>query len=129
MKLARTVRGSLLAAAASAVGGCGLVSSYAPPDWGWFDVVGHPTGGIPATLGYYGGVTLWSPFGYVLAGILPEPVDEPIGREPGHVLGSAVGLAVGAPFHLIALPFEGGGTPPDAAAAPKDGEKAEEPRR
>ncbi len=113
----RRMRSVLLAAVSAAAAGCGLVSASAPPDWGYFDVVGHPTGGIPATLGFYGGAAVWAPAGYVLSGILPEPVDEPVGRVPGEILGTTAGLAVGAPFHLLALPFGGGGTPPDAPPA------------
>ena len=110
----KSLRRAVLAALLAASAGCGLVSAYAPPDWGYFDVVGHATGGIPATLGYYGGVAVWSPAGYLLSGILPEPGDGPVGREPGHLLGTAVGLVVGAPFHLVALPFGGKRTREDA---------------
>ena len=108
----KSFRRAVLAALLAASAGCGLVSAYAPPDWGYFDVVGHATGGIPATLGYYGGVAAWAPAGYIFGGILPEPVDGPVARTPGEILGTVLGLVLGAPLHLVALPFGGHGTAP-----------------
>jgi len=102
--------------------GCSAISAFTPPDWGYFDVVQHPTGGIPATLGYYGGVGVWSPVGILLGAVLPFPADEAV-WVPGEGLGTVVGLALGAPFHLVALPFGGGdddgGGREGAASAPE----------
>lgn len=107
--LRRALAAALLCAAALAATGCSALGRYTPPDWAWFDVVGHPTGAVPATLGYYGGVLAWSPAEFVLVGLLPWPADEVVGRGPGAVLGTGAGLVLGAPFHLLALPFSGGG--------------------
>lgn len=101
----RLLRAALLAALAPAAAGCASVSNHAPPEWGWFDVVVRPGGAIPANLGYYGGVALWAPVGFVVGGLLPEPVDGAVRRWPAEALGVPLGLALGAPFHLVALPF------------------------
>ncbi len=93
------------------LGGCASVNASSPPDWAYFDVVVHPGGGIPATLGFYGGAAVWSPVGWVLGCFLPYPADEWVERRPGEALGTAVGLVLGAPFHLIALPFGSSGPP------------------
>jgi hypothetical protein len=89
--------------------GCSLVSSQAPPEWGYFDVVTRPGGGIPASLGYYAGVAVWSPVGILLGGLLPAPADEAVAKAPGHWIGTGVGLVLGAPFHIVALPFGAAG--------------------
>ena len=107
----------LVLAVASLPSGCALVSEHNPPDGAWFDVVGHPTGGVPATLGYYAGVTAWTPFGFVLGGLLPSPLGELVSNGPGEVLGVAAGGVLGAPFHLAAWPFSGGGEEPEAPGA------------
>ena len=99
--------------------GCALVSEHTPPDGAWFDVVGHPTGGVPATLGYYAGVTVWTPFGFVLGGLLPGPVDGVVRDGPGEVLGVSLGAALGAPFHLAAWPFTRGGEEEATGEAPR----------
>ncbi len=91
------------------LGGCASVGASAPPDWAYFDVVVHPGGGIPATLGFYGGAAAWSPVGFVLGSLLPYPADEWVARVPGEVLGTGIGLVLGAPFHLVALPFGSSG--------------------
>ena len=109
----------LLAILAPPLGGCGAISANTPPDWACFDVVLHPGGGIPATAGYYGGVAVWSPVGFVLSGLVPYPADEAVAREPGHWLGTAVGLVLGAPFHLAALPFGTAGPPEDPVPDPE----------
>ena len=117
----------LLAIPPSALGGCSLVANQAPPEWGYFDVVTRPGGGIPASLGYYAGAFAWSPVGLVLGGLLPYPADEAVALYPGHWLGTGVGLAFGAPFHLIALPFgasgpaeeKGPGSPAEPTPRPK----------
>lgn len=100
---------AVLVAAAGSGSGCaavGAADAWVPPDWGYFDVTDHPTGGIPATVGYVVGVTAWAPVGFIVGGLLPAPADAVVGWTPGEVLGTGVGLAVGAPFHLVALPFE-----------------------
>jgi hypothetical protein len=99
--------------------GCALVSRQAPPECMWFDVVVHPGGGIPASLGYYLGAFVWAPVGVVAGGLLPAPADEAVALYPGHWLGTAVGGVLGAPFHLIALPFGSSGPPEDPPVAPK----------
>ena len=107
------------------LGGCALVSRQAPPECMWFDVVVHPGGGIPASLGYYLGAFVWAPVGVVAGGILPAPADEAVALYPGHWLGMAVGGVLGAPFHLIALPFGPSGPPEDPPVEAKpeaDGE-------
>jgi hypothetical protein len=106
-----SLRGVLLAVLL--LPGCAAISEHTPPDWGTFDVVGHPTGAIPATLGYYGGVAVWTPAGIVLGGLFPYPVDEAVAKGPGEVIGTVVGFVLGAPFHILALPFEGGGPEPE----------------
>ena len=90
------------------LGGCAAISEHTPPEGAYFDVVGHPTGAVPATLGYYGGVALWTPVGLVLGGLLPYPVDEGVYNGPAEVLGTGIGLIIGAPFHLVSLPFRSG---------------------
>ncbi len=113
----RLAAACLLSVSSLSPAGCSTISEFTPPDWAWFDVVGHPTGGIPATLGYYAGVAAWTPAGFVLGGLLPYPADEAVGKVPGEVLGTGVGVVLGAPFHLLALPFEGGGE--EEAPAPR----------
>lgn len=97
----------LLACLATALGGCSTMDAFTPPDWGYFDVVDHPVGAIPATGGYYAGVAVWTPVGLILGGLLPSPADATVGWGPGEALGTGVGLILGAPFHLLALPFGG----------------------
>jgi len=108
----------LLAALAPALGGCAAVTRQAPPECAYFDVVVHPGGGIPATLGYYTGAIVWAPVGFIVGGLLPEPAGEAVEMYPGHWLGTAVGGVLGAPFHLIALPFGPSGPPEDPPEAP-----------
>jgi hypothetical protein len=113
---------------ALAAGGCASAPPP-PPDGAWFDVVLHPAGGIPANLGYYGGVAAWSPVGFVLGGLLPEPANGIVVREPGRVLGTGLGVVVGAPFHLVALPFGPSGPteePEPVAREPAPGPGREE---
>lgn len=109
---------AVLLAAALALPGAGCASTQ-PPDWAWFDVVLHPGGGIPASLGYHLGASLWTPIGLVTGGLLPEPADEAVATEPGHWIGTGLGLVLGAPFHVIALPFGTAGPPPDAPPEPR----------
>lgn len=108
---------ALLLAAALLLPGAGCATTQ-PPDWAWFDVVLHPGGGIPASLGYHAGASLWAPVGLVVGGLLPEPADQAVATGPGHWIGTGLGFVVGAPFHLIALPFGTAGPPPDSAAPP-----------
>ena len=113
----------LLPFLAVALGGCAAVSSFTPPDWDYFDVVLYPAGGVPASLGYYLGVAVWSPVGFILSGLLPYPVDEVVAWSPGEGIGIAIGTVLGAPFHLLALPFrwikgEGPEEPPPPPATP-----------
>lgn len=105
----------LLLPLASPLGGCALVSNQAPPEVAYFDVVVHPGGGIPASVGYYAGAFVWSPVGLVLGGLLPYPADEAVAKYPGHWLGTGVGGVLGAPFHVLALPFGPSGPPEDPA--------------
>jgi hypothetical protein len=122
----------LLALAAPGAAGCATATASTPPDWAYFDVVVHPGGGIPSTLGYYAGTAIWSPFGWVLGGLLPYPADEAVARKPGEGLGTVLGLVLGAPFHLIALPFGAAGPPEDAApeaGAQGTGHRARGPAR
>ena len=91
----------------------------------------HPTGGIPAALGFYGGVAIWSPAGVILDGLLPYPVDRPVAWGPGEAIGTGIGLVLGAPFHLVALPFSlfsgGEGEEPPPAEPPVDPSRPREP--
>jgi hypothetical protein len=118
--------------------GCAAVSAFEPPDWDWFDPVLYTSGGVPASLGYYLGVAVWSPAGMILAGPLPYPADETVAWAPGEGLGVALGVVLGAPFHLLALPFrwlDGGGEegaggeagPGDAGAPPPEAGEAAPP--
>jgi len=107
----RRLRAMALVAALVLPGaGC---ASTAPPDWAWFDVVLHPGGGIPASLGYHLGASIWTPVGLVAGGLLPAPADETVATVPGHWIGTGLGVVVGAPCHLVALPFGTRGPPPD----------------
>jgi len=106
----RSAAALLAAALASPAAGCATTS---PPDWAWFDVVLRPGGGIPASLGYHAGASCWTPVGLLVGGLLPAPADEAVATLPGHWIGTGIGLAVGAPFHLVALPFGESGPPPD----------------
>ncbi len=110
---------ALLALGFLAGPGCAVVSGHSAPDGAWFDVTGHPTGGIPASLGYYGGVALLVPVEWLLGGVLPPPVDGPVSRAPGDVVGTGLGLVLGAPFHLLALPFGGGGGKEEEEGEPR----------
>jgi hypothetical protein len=119
----RSIRALLLGAAlALPAGGC---AATAPPDWAWFDVVLHPGGGIPASLGYHAGASIWTPVGLLTGGLLPPPADEFVATGPGHWIGTGVGLVVGAPFHLVALPFGTAGPPPDPPPPAKEPGPAE----
>ena len=119
------VRPLLLAAAlAAAAPGCAVTT---PPDWAWFDVVLHPGGGIPSSLGYHGAASLWAPVGIVAGGLLPAPADEAVATKPGHWLGTGVGVVLGAPFHLIALPFGSSGPPAEPPPPVKPTEPAPAP--
>ncbi len=95
----------VLALLALPLGGCSAFEAFTPPDWSYFDVVQHPVGGVPATGGYYLGVAAWSPVGFLLGALLPEPLDSTIGWGPGEAMGTGLGLVLGAPFHLCAFPF------------------------
>ena len=57
------------------------------------------------------------------------PVDEFVATGPGHWIGTGVGLAVGAPFHLVALPFGAAGPPPDPPPSAEEPGRAEEEGR
>lgn len=117
----------LLALAAPGGAGCASITASTPPDWAYFDVVVHPGGGIPSTLGYYAGTAIWSPFGFVLGGLLPYPADEAVARKPGEGLGTVIGLVLGAPFHLLALPFGASGPPEDPTPERTSERPAERP--
>ena len=110
-------RASRLAAAALAAASAGCAVTT-PPEWAWFDVVLHPGGGIPASLGYHAGASIWAPVGILAGGLLPAPADEAVATKPGHWLGTGVGVVLGAPFHLIALPFGTSGPPEDPLPPP-----------
>ena len=104
---------------APVLGGCASVTRQAPPECAYFDVVVHPGGGIPATVGYYTGAIVWAPVGFIVGGLLPDPVGGAVEMYPGHWLGTAVGGVLGLPYHLIALPFGPSGPPEEKGPEPE----------
>jgi hypothetical protein len=85
--------------------GCVFVERQTPPNWDYFDVVQYPGGAAPATIGYYAGAATWFAPGLMLGAFPPEPVGPFLDLGIGHGIGTVLGVAVGAPFHLVSLPF------------------------
>lgn len=119
----RTLRRlAAILALASSLGGC----LYRHPEWQWYDTGRHPVGGVPAQAGYYTGVYLLYPVGILVGGCVALVYGFPVEPEEPHLravarwhdmtlfrlpfwpgaFGVATGSVVGAPFHLVALPFE-----------------------
>ena len=96
------------------VAGCAVT----PPEWAWFDVDRHPVGAVPAQGGFYLGAYVLAPaFVFVCVVLISlggngevfSPSWEGL-RGLSVVIGTGLGLILGAPFHLLALPFGSRGT-------------------
>ncbi len=116
--VARVFPALLLALAAA---GCAAV----PPDWAYFDVDRHPVGAAPAQAGYYVGAYVVAPpvlFCFLgLSGLggstdWGDKESWKVMEEAAGGFGVTTGLILGAPFHLLALPF--GSRGPDEPEPP-----------
>jgi hypothetical protein len=123
----------LLLAALLALAGTGCVMTH--PDWAYFDAGRYPAGAVPAQAGFYAGAYASSPFvlifGVCKLGACMGEKDE-VESDWGQIkavsagIGVLTGFAVGAPFHLVALPWrwwKGGEAGPGDAV-----EEIEQPR-
>ncbi len=92
----------------AAVGGCAV----SPPEWGCFDVDRHPVGAVPSQAGFYAGAYVVYPLSILCMELFtlghwnwgPSPADNVLSAG----IGVATGVVLGAPFHLVALPFGAG---------------------
>ena len=100
----------LVAFLALAAAGC----AACPPDWAYFDVDRHPVGAVPAQAGYYVGTYVVAPpvmfvfLGLSGWGVRIDWEDKEswkFMKEMAGGFGVLTGLALGAPFHLVALPY------------------------
>jgi hypothetical protein len=99
--------GLALAVMAALAPGC---AELAAPEWAYFDTDRHPVGGIPAQVGFYAGEFVVYPCTLILVSLFT------MGRSDVHAstsgmkgMGVVTGIVVGAPFHLVALPFGSSG--------------------
>jgi len=113
----------LVALLVLAAAGC----AACPPDWAYFDVDRHPVGAVPAQAGYYiGTYVVAPPVMFVFIGLSGIGKDIDFGdkkswkdmEEVAGGFGILAGLALGAPFHLLALPFGPRGGAGDGDAGP-----------
>jgi len=128
MRLQAGARLCLVLLLALAAAGCRL----SPPEWAYFDIERHPVGAIPANAGFYAGAYVVGPvlvFMIVAITNLDGNVDTTSATWDGVRgfccgTGIGVGAVLGAPFHLLGLPFRCGD---DVVTVPAKTPAGEEP--